>query len=107
MDKNFEDALKLTNKKHDVVAFKIYDPRENELPEAGLIRLQDSESGSILEIDSSDPAVRNGFKSLAAQREKILGETFAKSGVDWIRLRTDQNYVQPLMALFKKRGRKA
>jgi uncharacterized protein (DUF58 family) len=107
MDKNFEDALKLTNKKHDLVAFKIYDPKENELPEVGLIRVQDAETGAILEIDSSDPAVRKGYNQIAMQREKMLSDAFAKSGVDWIRLRTDQNYVQPLMTLFKKRGKKA
>ena len=106
MDKNFDDALKLTNKKHDLVAFKIYDPGENELPEVGLIRLQDAETGAIIEIDSSDKSVRKGFALIAAQREKMLSESFAKSGVDWINLRTDRNYVQPLMKLFKKRGRK-
>ena len=106
MDKNFDDALKLTNKKHDLVAFKIYDPGENELPEVGLIRLQDAETGAIIEIDSSDKSVRKGFSLIAAQREKMLSESFAKSGVDWINLRTDRNYVQPLMKLFKKRGRK-
>ena len=106
IDKNFDDALKLTNKKHDLVAFKIYDPGENELPEVGLIRLQDAETGAIIEIDSSDKSVRKGFSLIAAQREKMLSESFAKSGVDWINLRTDRNYVQPLMKLFKKRGRK-
>jgi len=106
MDKNFDDALKLTNKKHDLVAFKIYDPGENELPEVGLIRLQDAETGAIIEIDSSDKSVRKGFALIAAQREKMLSESFAKSGVDWINLRTDRNYVQPLMKLFKKRGKK-
>ncbi len=107
MDKGFEDALKLTNKKHDLVAFKIYDPKENELPDAGLIRLQDSETGAMLEVDSSDESVRKGFRQISLQREKMLGDAFAKSGVDWIRLSTDQNYVKPLMTLFKKRGRKA
>ncbi|CAN5453947.1 DUF58 domain-containing protein [soil metagenome] len=107
MDKNFEDALKLTNKKHDLVAFKIYDQKENELPEAGLIRLRDAETGGILEIDSSSASVRKGYNQIAIQREKMLSDAFAKSGVDWINLRTDQNYVQPLMTLFKKRGRKA
>ena len=106
MDSNFDDALKLTNKKHDLVAFKIYDPKENELPEVGLITLQDAETGSILEIDSSDESVRRGFRMIATNKEKMLAESFAKSGVDWINLRTDQNYVQPLMTLFKKRGRK-
>ena len=106
LDKDFDDALKLTNKKHDLVAFKIHDPKESELPAVGIIRLQDSETGAIMEIDSSDESVRNGYRQIAMQREKMLGDSFARSGVDWINLRTDQNYVQPLMKLFKKRGRK-
>ncbi len=106
LDNDFDDALKLTNKKHDLVAFKIYDERETELPAVGLIRLQNSETGEVIEVDSSDEAVRKGFKQWTVQREKKLSDSFAKSGVDWIKLRTDQNYVQPLMKLFKKRGRK-
>ena len=106
-DKNFEDALKYTNKKHDVVALQIYDPRETELPDAGLIRLENAETGESIEIDSSNKETRNNFKKLAIQKEKMLNDAFAKSGIDWIKLRTDENYVHQLMRLFKKRGRKA
>lgn len=107
IDTRFEDALKYTNKKHDVVALQIYDPRENELPNAGLIRLENSETGETLEIDTNDPETRNNYRKMAVQKEKILNDAFAKSGIDWIKLRTDENYVHQLMRLFKKRGRKA
>ncbi|MDP1726173.1 MAG: DUF58 domain-containing protein [Bacteroidota bacterium] len=107
MDTHFEEALKYTNKKHDVVALQIYDPRENELPNAGLIRIENAESGETLEIDTNDPETRNNFRKMAIQKEKFLNDAFAKSGIDWIKLRTDENYVHQLMRLFKKRGRKA
>jgi len=106
-DKNFEDALKYTNRKHDVVALHVYDPLETELPNVGMIRLQNAETGETMEIDSSNAETRKRYRHLAIQKEKQLNDAFAKSGVDWVKLRTDQNYVQSLMRLFKKRGRKA
>ncbi len=106
-DKNFEDALKYTNKKHDVVALQIFDPRETELPDVGLIRLEHAETGETMEIDSNNREIRYKYKKMAIQKDKRLNEAFAKSGIDWIKLRTDQNYVTELMILFKKRGRKA
>jgi uncharacterized protein (DUF58 family) len=106
-DKNFEDALKFTKKRHDVVALQIYDIREMELPKAGMIRIQHAETGEIMEIDSSKASIRNKYKHLALVNEKQLNDIFNKSGVDWIKLRTDQNYVQHLIRLFKKRGRRA
>jgi uncharacterized protein (DUF58 family) len=106
-DAGFEDALKYTNKKHDVVALQISDTREAELPAAGLIRLVDAETGNVMEIDSSDPAVRKRFRDAGLQKQKMLADIFTRSGVDWIGLRTDQNYVNQLMRLFKKRGRKS
>ncbi len=107
IDTHFEDALKYTNKKHDVVALQIYDPRENELPNAGLIRIENAESGETLEIDTHDLETRNNYRKMAIQKEKFLNDAFAKSGIDWVKLRTDENYVHQLMRLFKKRGRKA
>ena len=104
--KDFEDALKLANRKHDIVALQIYDQRENELPDAGIIHLKNAETDELLEVDSSNSFVRRKFHELSLQKEKKLNDTFAKSGVDWIKLRTDENYVHQLMRLFKKRGRK-
>jgi len=104
--KDFEDALKLANRKHDIVALQIYDQRENELPDAGIIHLKNAETNELLEVDSSNSFVRRKFHELSIQKEKRLNDTFAKSGVDWIKLRTDENYVHQLMRLFKKRGRK-
>ena len=104
-DENFEDALKLCNKKHDVVALQIYDQRETELPNVGLIELKDAESGEIILVDTSKDAVRKSFKKNWDSREKKQKEIFARSGVDHTKIRNDQSYVQPLMLLFKKRGK--
>jgi len=104
-DSKFEDALKLANKKHDVVALQIYDKRETELPDIGMMELQDSESEKRLVVDTSDAKVRALYKRNWEMNDKRLKEVFAKSGVDQAKVRTDQSYVQPLMYLFKKRGR--
>ena len=104
-DENFEDALKLCNKRHDVVALQIYDQRETELPNIGLIELKDAESGEVILVDTSKDAVRKAFKKNWDSREKKQKEIFARSGVDHTKIRNDQSYVQPLMLLFKKRGK--
>ena len=107
MDQGFEDALKLTNKKHDLVAVHIYDQREEELPDAGLIRLRHAETDETFEVDSSDPQVQQAYRAMWLQRQKELKDVFARSGVDYTKIRTDESYVRPLMQLFKKRERRA
>jgi uncharacterized protein (DUF58 family) len=103
---SFEDALKIAGKKHDTVAIRIYDERENSMPGLGLMKLTDAETGKQMLVDTSHPGVRNFYHESAKRREEMLNRVFAKCGVDSIKIRTDQSYVQPLMGLFKKRGRK-
>lgn len=101
---NYEDALKIAARKHDVVALRIVDPREEVLPDAGLIRLKDAESGEELWIDSASESVRENYRKRFLKKEGELKQLFARCGVDSARLRTNESYVQPLMNLFKKRG---
>ncbi len=101
-----DDALKLANKKHDLVALQIYDERETDLPDVGLVRFRHAETGEMLTVDTSDERIRMNYKKNWALKQKQLADAFAKSGVDNVILRADQSYVQPLMKLFKKRGRK-
>ncbi len=103
---NFEDALKIANKKHDLVALQIYDERETELPNVGMVRFRHAETGEVLNIDTNSEQVRMNYKKRWDLRQKKLADSFAKSGVDKAILRADQSYVTPLMNLFKKRGRK-
>ncbi len=106
MDSNFEDALKLANKKHDIVALQVFDERETELPNIGLVEFADAETGEIKLIDTADKSVRTLFSNNREKQDRNLRDIFARSGVDTAKIRTDQSYVQPLMFLFKKRGSK-
>lgn len=100
---NYGDALKIANKKHDLVALRIIDKAEQELPRVGLVKLKDNESGKSLWIDSSEPAFRRQFTVNQLKFEEELKDRFTKAGVDSARLFTHESYVKPLINLFKKR----
>ena len=103
MDKGFEDAIKIANKKHDLIAVNIFDERETELPNMGMIKVRNAETGRRMWVDSSSRKVRDVFRDWSNNHSRYLNETFLKSGVDVVRIRTDQDYVKPLISLFKKR----
>lgn len=102
----YSDALKIANKKHDLAALKIYDAFEATLPPAGLIQMKDAETGSIEWVDSSSPRVREQYAAYWQQLNEEQRKTFAKSGVDWVSIRTDQDYIKPLLNLFRMREAK-
>ena len=102
--RGFEDALKIAARKHDLVALRIVDPREEQLPDAGLVQFRDAETGEGLWIDTSSKAVRDQYRRNFLKREHELKQLFARCGVDTVRLQTNESYVQPLMNLFKRRG---
>jgi uncharacterized protein (DUF58 family) len=99
----FEDQLKIANKKHDVIALKLYDRHEEEFPNLGLVPMRDEETGELQWINTSDKQVRNAYKAAGLQRNAALQTTFKKSGVDFTSIGTHESYVKPLMTLFKKR----
>lgn len=104
MDENYNDALKIASKKHDLVGLRIYDEREAELPSIGLVQLKDAETGEHIWIDTSDRTIRDNYKNAWVSRERIINETLKKVGVDFVTIATDQDYVRPLIKLFKKRA---
>ncbi|MBL4561136.1 MAG: DUF58 domain-containing protein [Bacteroidales bacterium] len=104
IDDDFENALTIANKKHDVVALKIFDKREQEIPSIGLIKLKDAETGEYSWIDTSNKKVRENYAKWWRNNDKLVTEMFKKSGVDVANIRTDQDYVRSLIALFKRRG---
>lgn len=105
MDSDYEAPLKIANKKHDVIAIKINDPREEELPNVGLIQMKDAESGQLKWVDTSNPSVRNTYESYYKAKTEATQQLFKNSGVDTIQLRTDKDYIKPLIRFFKKRNR--
>ncbi|MBP3419038.1 MAG: DUF58 domain-containing protein [Marinifilaceae bacterium] len=103
-NKDFSKSLAIANRKHDMVALKVYDPRESELPSVGMVYLTDSESGERMWVDTSDKALRDRYRYLYMKRDAELQATFKKSGVDFANIATDKDYVKSLIALFKRRG---
>jgi uncharacterized protein (DUF58 family) len=104
IDNEFENALTIANKKHDVVALKIYDQREMELPSIGLVKIKDAESGEYSWVDTSNKKVREKYAGWWRKQEENTTEVFKRSGVDVANIRTDQDYVRSLINLFQRRG---
>jgi uncharacterized protein (DUF58 family) len=103
IDSKFEDALSIANRKHDLVALRIYDHREAEIPSLGLVQLKDAETGELSWVDTSDKLVRESYMQWWKTNQASLTEMFAKRGVDNAMIRTDEDYVKPLIKLFKQR----
>ena len=103
INNDFSDALKIVNKKHDVVALKIYDKHEQQLPDIGFVCLKDAETGVKKWINTSDLQVRKFYSAASHKQEKSLKEIFSRSGVDVAHINTEESYIKPLMNLFKRR----
>jgi uncharacterized protein (DUF58 family) len=101
---DYENALKLANKKHDVVALRVIDPREQSIPDVGLMKLKDAESGETIWVDTSDRNVRKAFEIHSKKMDDQSKLIFSRAGVDAAQLNTDRSYIQPLSNLFKRRG---
>lgn len=102
--KDFSQSLIIANRKHDVVAIQVYDRRVAELPNVGLLRVQDAETGHLAWIDSSSRSVRNAYARWWKSQSARLPDTFTRSSVDAVSVRTDGDYVSALRELFAKRG---
>jgi uncharacterized protein (DUF58 family) len=100
----FKDALTIANRKHDVVAIQVYDQRETELPSVGLLKVKDAETGEERWVDSSSVRVRNAFSEWWNNRQAEMNNAFKKCRVDSVSIRTDDDYVKALIALFDKRN---
>ena len=101
--KDFRQPLTIANRKHDVVAIQVYDRRIAELPDIGLMKVRDAETGYEIIIDTSCKAVRNAQASWWKRHSMHIQDIFNRSNVDSVSIRTDQDYVVSLMGLFAKR----
>jgi uncharacterized protein (DUF58 family) len=102
---NLRRAVRQTNRRHDLIAVHIEDPREKELPNVGIIALEDAETGEIIELDTARAVVRKRFQELSLERSSRLRSDLRGEGVDTVQLRTDAPYIPPLQRFFKSRGR--
>jgi len=104
---DFDRPLAVTGRRHDVIAVRVRDRRESDLPPIGLVELEDAESGERLLLDTSDPTFRRAFARKGAADQERLDRAFRRSKVDVIDLRPDEPYVKPLMRFFKERAARA
>jgi uncharacterized protein (DUF58 family) len=103
---DFRIALRQTNRRHDLVAMPIEDPRERVLPDLGIVAIEDAETGEMVELDTANPEVRERFSQIAQVRNEQLQKIFNREAIDSLCLSTDRPYVADLMAFFKNRARK-
>jgi len=98
-------AVRQTHRRHDLIAVHIEDPREQELPNVGIIALEDAETGEIIELNTARASVRKRFNELSLERAQRLRSDLRAEGIDIVQLRTDLPYMPPLQRFFKLRGR--
>ncbi len=99
----FTSPLRVTAKRHDLVAVTLRDPRETEMPDIGLIELEDAEAGGAVLVDSSSREFRNSYRKEMENRAAATSQTFKANGVDEIQVSTATDYVEPLVKFFRKR----
>ncbi|HSZ09269.1 MAG TPA: DUF58 domain-containing protein [Steroidobacteraceae bacterium] len=99
-------AMRRTNRRHDLVAVHVEDPREKELPNVGIIALEDAESGEVIELDTASSTVRKRFKEMSAERARGLVNDFRSEGIDTLQLQTGAPYMPALQRFFKTRVRR-
>lgn len=100
----FDTQLQIANNKHDVVAVQVYDQRAKTLPDVGLMRVVDAETGHEMYIDTSSKSLRKAHHDYWLNRQERLNQTFNKSKVDWMSVATNEDYVKALMLLFASRA---
>lgn len=100
---DYLDAMKIAGNKHDLVALRVFDDRDVKLPPVGLLRVNDPETGQSMIIDTNQKKVREKYENHYRNFRTKCISNFKKSGVDFAEIKTDQDYVKPLIALFKRR----
>jgi len=104
MDKDFEKPLRITNQKHDLVSIIINDQFEDELPDLGLVKMKDAETGAEKIVDTSSNKVRKAYKVKRLKQKAYLHDMMLKMKIDAVEVKTNESYVKPLMNFFQRRG---
>lgn len=103
---DYAHALRIANKKHDMIAVTIVDPREMELPNVGFIELKDTETGEIILIDTANPVARKEYQAMNNRQRQDRSKLFQSMGVDEIVINTNRHYVEPIIKFFRKREKR-
>lgn len=105
IDANYEDALRIAGKKHDVIGIKIYDQMDKQLPDAGLLQIKDAENGKTKWVDSSNSFVRYSYEQEFFRVTEYSTQTFKKAGCDLLHVKTSEDYVRVLQRFFLSRNK--
>ena len=103
-EKDYYKALSIASNKHDVYGIQVYDKRDSQLPDVGLMRVSDLETGEERWVDTSSKKVRNEYGRWWYERQQVMSDTLKRCGVGSVSVATDEDYVAALMGLFKRRG---
>jgi len=104
MDDDYEQTLKIAGRKHDVTGIKVFDKHDEEIPNLGIVPMQDAETGTVQLINTSSKSIRNNYKANALRLDDYYTKTFSRSGAGTISTRVDENYVKKLLGYFKHKG---
>jgi uncharacterized protein (DUF58 family) len=104
IDEKYENNLRVIGKKHDVIGVKVYDKMDMQLPEIGMLQLQDIETGKTKWLDTDNKMVRYNYQQNFFQQSENCKNIFKKAGADLLHIRTDEDYVKILQQFFIKRG---
>lgn len=99
----YDEAMRIANRKHDLIGLKIFDKREKEIPSVGILRMKDAETGEYAWVDTTSLSLRRNYSNWYKTMESRVNETLVRAGVDFVSIATDEDYVKPLINLFKKR----
>ncbi len=103
MDDGFEKAVQIANHKHDLIAIRVTDRRETSMPNVGMVRMLDAETGNQMWVDTGSASIRRQLSLWANNKGRELDMLFSKLGVDMVKVYTGEDYVKPLMNMFRKR----
>ncbi len=104
MDDDYEQTLKIAGRKHDVTGIKVFDKHDEEIPNLGIVPMEDAETGNVQLINTSSKKIRSNYKANALRLNDYYKKTFSRSGAGTITTRVDENYVKKLLGYFKHKG---
>ena len=101
---DYEQTLKIVGKKHDITGIRVYDRREEAIPNLGMVQMEDEETGESLLVNTSSRRVRNNYAKFYHEKVNYFNDRFTKSGSGVLSCRVDESYVKKLLGYFKRRG---
>ncbi len=102
----YEQPLRIAGRKHDFIGIHVFDPREQEIPDVGMIRVKDAETGKLIWLDTSDSTMRYAYRKHFRENYNYFKYTFLSSGADIISVSTTEDYIRELMTFFKRREKR-